>query len=373
MSTYKLEKKDAIRVMGSSRGSQIKFRKDGYWYKLDETGPEGMAEYLTTEILKRSNMIETDFVHYEACQIEYGEKLYSGCRSKDFHNDFEIFLSYNKIYEIMTGKNLEEDIIPLDSPKERVDFVCNVIQEFADIDVRPQISNIIALDMFTLNTDRHLNNIGIITDQNYENARIAPIFDNGAAFLSNYSKYPPAEINVDEIDVHSNVFGKPFAADLEYQAISVNGNSIRFDFASIKDFINNNDKIAKSRAGQIILRQVELYKNSPSLNIEMQTAKKNVFSSSEDCTEGISSSPVSIAIQMEKIRKNYFAQPKENRTGIEWNGEQLRPAVFEDMYLAQCKKEGREPLKEISEHFWKNCVEMNDYTPRFCSGNLINR
>ena len=57
---------------------------------------------------------------------------------------------------------------------------------------------------------------------------------------------------------------------------------------------------------------------------------------------------------------------EEKRDGIEWNGQKMRLAVFEDMYLAQCGKEGREPLKEISDHFWKLCVEINEYKPNFC-------
>ena len=57
---------------------------------------------------------------------------------------------------------------------------------------------------------------------------------------------------------------------------------------------------------------------------------------------------------------------EEKRDGIEWNGQKMRLAVFEDMYLAQCGKEGREPLKEISDHFWKVCVEINEYKPNFC-------
>lgn len=74
-----------------------------------------------------------------------------------------------------------------------------------------------------------------------------------------------------------------------------------------------------------------------------------------------------VSTQMEdKWREFVNLPPEEKVSGILWNGEKMRLAVFDDLYLAQCKKEGREPLKEISDHFWKNCVEMNDYTPKFC-------
>ena len=40
----------------------------------------------------------------------------------------------------------------------------------------------------------------------------------------------------------------------------------------------------------------------------------------------------------------------------------------DDMYLAQCQEEKRMPDRQIKEHFWKNCVEANEYAPRFCAG-----
>lgn len=43
--------KELILTAGSSKGSQIKFFKDGYWYKIDEHGPEGKAEELAGKIL----------------------------------------------------------------------------------------------------------------------------------------------------------------------------------------------------------------------------------------------------------------------------------------------------------------------------------
>lgn len=74
----------------------------------------------------------------------------------------------------------------------------------------------------------------------------------------------------------------------------------------------------------------------------------------------------SLSEQMESVWHNYFAMPKEQRTGIVWNHEKMRPAVFDDMYLAQCQKENKEPNEQIYKHFWENCVGRQDYTPKFC-------
>ncbi|MBR1670649.1 MAG: hypothetical protein IJ695_08120 [Butyrivibrio sp.] len=57
MAEYKMTAKEAILTAGSSRGSQIKFHKGNYWYKIDESGPEGKAEELASKILSCSNLI----------------------------------------------------------------------------------------------------------------------------------------------------------------------------------------------------------------------------------------------------------------------------------------------------------------------------
>ena len=61
---------------------------------------------------------------------------------------------------------------------------------------------------------------------------------------------------------------------------------------------------------------------------------------------------------MEKIWYEYFTLDKEKRNGIQWENEILRPAEFDDKYLLQCKQECKTPIKEIYDHFWKNCVDI---------------
>ena len=80
----------------------------------------------------------------------------------------------------------------------------------------------------------------------------------------------------------------------------------------------------------------------------------------------------SISDNMERIWHEYMSLPKDQKSGIEWEGEKLRPAVFDDKYLAQCIIEKKTPDKEIREHFWKNCVNIQGYEPQFCSVNKDN-
>ncbi len=247
MAEYKMTAKELIMTNGSSRGSQIKFRKDDYWYKIDETGPEGKAEELAYKILSCSNLTENELTKYESCTISYEGKKYNGCRSKDFLKPGEQLLSYSKIYKLMTGKDLSEEILRFETPKERIDFVSDIIYSFCKLDVKEHIAKNLTVSMFIMDTDRHFNNIGIIADAELSSFRNAPIFDHGAAFLSNYTKYPPNITIQDLKNDNIIITGKPFTANLEYQAHEA-GYLVNFDFDKINKML---DKEPNSRMKDI--------------------------------------------------------------------------------------------------------------------------
>ncbi len=340
MAKYTMTAKELILTSGSSRGSQIKFYKDGYWYKIDESGPEGKAEELASKILSCSSLKEDECVRYESCDILYGGKEFKGCRSKDFLREGEMLFSYEKIYNLLTGRSLTEEIQLLKTPKEKIKFVADSIKGFCGLDIRKEISKNLTASMVLLETDRHLNNLAVISDKDIASFRPAPVFDNGASFLSNYTLYPPS-FSVEDMETGSvNIVGKPFSADLEYQAHEA-GFGIQFDFLRIKDMLTQEKS---SRMIEIAKFQIEKYSKIS----ELQMGRE-----------------FSICEQMENAWKSYFEQPKEYRNGIKWNGTVFRPAEFDDLYLAQCSMEKHVPLKEIQAHFWKNCVEIQGYMPKY--------
>ena len=263
MAKYIMTAKEAILTSGSSRGSQIKFFKDDYWYKIDETGPEGKAEELASKILSCSNLKQNEYITYESCTIDYNGKTYDGCRSKNCLSSGEQLLSFERLYNIKTGRSLSEDIIPFTSPKERIEFVIHEISEFCDTDIRDLISKNLTASMILMDTDRHLHNMALIANADLTEFRNAPIFDNGAAFLSNHTIYPPS-ITVDDIKNGSvTVAGKPFSADLHYQA-HVAGFGIKFDFDRIHKMLSNQPD---SRIKRIAEYSISKYQNIPDLHI----------------------------------------------------------------------------------------------------------
>jgi hypothetical protein len=68
----------------SSKGNQLKFERDGIWYKADYLGYEGLAEYVISALLHFSDLDPSEYVDYEPEQIEYNGNVYPGCRSRDF-------------------------------------------------------------------------------------------------------------------------------------------------------------------------------------------------------------------------------------------------------------------------------------------------
>ena len=64
----------------TSKGNQLKWEQDGYWYKADAFGYESLAEVVCSRILLHSNLPRP--VNYEPVMITYHGNRYRGCRSR---------------------------------------------------------------------------------------------------------------------------------------------------------------------------------------------------------------------------------------------------------------------------------------------------
>ena len=59
---FEQERREEARL--SSKGNQLKWKKDGYWYKADYTGYEGLAEYMVSYLLNFSSLERREYVLY---------------------------------------------------------------------------------------------------------------------------------------------------------------------------------------------------------------------------------------------------------------------------------------------------------------------
>lgn len=181
----------------SSKGNQEKwYDKDtDKWYKLDQFGYEALAETLTSVLLRKSN-IEQDtifsFAQYEMERLKVHGRERTGCSSANFLKAGESIITLSHLFSRSLGGSLKTTLEKLSSDKKRIQYIA---EETAKITGLKEFSQYLTLlfeiDALFLNDDRHLNNIAVIE----ENGKYSycPIFDNGAALLSN-AQYSPLDI-----------------------------------------------------------------------------------------------------------------------------------------------------------------------------------
>ncbi len=229
----------------SSLGVESKYYKDGYWYKQDISGYEGLAEEVCSMVLRHSNI--ESYVEYEACTIN-GR---SGCRSRNFLKEGESIVTFKRLYETANGGNLADRVYAIRDVNERIQFVTDFVKEYAEIDCTGYLRDILSFDMLVLNTDRHFHNLALIrSDTGY---RECPIFDNGASLLSNYGMFPPDEELEEQI---SCAAAKPFSGSFEQQAM-VLGTEIRLDYGAIYEEL---EKIKHVRLRAALEYQLKRYR-----------------------------------------------------------------------------------------------------------------
>ena len=219
MKSYDVEDQYQI----SSKGNQIKYKKDGYWYKINNLGDEAEAEELTSLFLSCSD-IKIPYVSYEKCIIN-GHK---GCRSKDFLKAGEQTVTFEDAYRNITGRFLPDDVRLLDNARDRIDFVSDFMWKNLEVDVRPYLSAIIETDYIIKNPDRHYNNLCLVLESN-GTYRPAPIFDSGQGLGQNYLLTPPNCSLSSFLRIKDAAFGS-FENALEYV-----GFSYKVDYEKLKE------------------------------------------------------------------------------------------------------------------------------------------
>ena len=170
--------KDIVIQEGTSEGTQVKYKKDGYWYKKDNRGNEGRAEYLVSKFMQFTTLQENEFISYEEGTIN-GK---SGCRSKNFLDEEEELVTFYRLYYNEVGKDLSKVIANMNTMEERIEYVIRFIDQSCGLNIHAYLSKVLTLDMICLNEDRHLNNLALIMRGN--DFYPAPIFDNGVSLLT---------------------------------------------------------------------------------------------------------------------------------------------------------------------------------------------
>lgn len=243
---------DAVRIIStSSKGDQSKWRVGDKWVKQNTRGYEGQAEVLASLVLAHSTLKETDYVKYYPCEIVLPDGDTSiGCYSHDFRG---------KLQEVTLERLFEANFTSTDpilndkslSTSEKFEQIMQQVQTFTGLDVRDQITQLLAFDALILNEDRHTNNILFLYHPIEKTWQLAPIFDNGLSLLSDEKDYTPGKpLTI----LKRKVKAKPFNSNFSKQLALYTGPAFIHKQVLVK--AAEASKLSFGRAKQVLLSQL---------------------------------------------------------------------------------------------------------------------
>ncbi|MBQ8300539.1 MAG: hypothetical protein IJX57_01035 [Clostridia bacterium] len=170
----------------SSKGNQEKWLDNGKWYKLDQFGYEALSETLVSLMLEKSNVEEIGFkfVRYDMERMNVHGRERTGCVSDNFLKEGQSVVTLAHLFGKHLGYRLSEKLMRLKSDKQRIVYIAEETAKLTGLERFPEyLTMLFEIDSLFLNDDRHLNNIAVLErDGVYD---YCPVFDNGAALLSN--------------------------------------------------------------------------------------------------------------------------------------------------------------------------------------------
>lgn len=250
----------------SSKGNQLKWEKDGYWYKADFTGYEGLSEYVISHILKKSSLKDFEFVVYDLTKVKYKMTEYNAVSSRDFTGGNAQIITLERLFKNSYGVSLNSIIYKTVDHEERLKTLVEQVERATGIkEFGVYMQKMLAIDAFFLNEDRHTHNVAVISEGT-GSYRLCPIFDNGAGLLSDTTMDYPMGIPAYELmdTVKAKTFCESFEEQLEI-ATRLYGDNISFGFTK-KDVegilagASIYDNAIIERVRTIIFEQMRKYK-----------------------------------------------------------------------------------------------------------------
>lgn len=204
----------------SSVGNQKKFQdENGMFYKEDLLGYEGLSEVLSSRLARQTTLANYGVTEYHPTLA--GENKRVGCCSTTFNPNGYQEISLYKILISRFNTDLKGVYRNYEETYDIVnftffDFIRELLYELYKYDILPWMTQLLKFDWLVLNEDRHFRNIAFLLADG--KLQPAPLFDNGAALLSDLTSYPLGE----DIDVCiSQVAAKPFNSSFERQVRAI--------------------------------------------------------------------------------------------------------------------------------------------------------
>ena len=216
--------KTGITSNSSYLGAQKKWVTNSHtWFKRDILGGEAVSETLVSLFLSSC----LNITEFEAGFVAYGVSTTGSnlCYSYSFLKEGESFIPLYDAIKALKPK--EQEFMDFEGKLEYIDSVYEGVLGYS---CKRWLLRVLTLDVMFRNTDRHLSNLGFISDRK-GNLRIAPIFDNGMSIGVSEGSY---------FDLSNTISGlgfqiKPYQLTVKYLEKYVNTNYFAF---SVVKFIN---------------------------------------------------------------------------------------------------------------------------------------
>lgn len=244
----------------SSKGNQQKWFIDNLWYKADYMGYEALCEIVISKLLQKSNV--ESFVFYQPIKIEYKDKIYNACYSKNFKGKNESIVTLEHLSKSWLANSMAKELLKYDTPEDKIKHTVEFVEKVTNLeDVGAYFAMMLELDAFFLNEDRHTNNIAFLLNDETGEYRFCPYFDFGLSLLADTTEDYPMDIDIYE--GISKIEAKPFNSDFDTQleaATKLYGDQLKLSFTN-SDIENAFDEISEYYDTDIISRAKNLLYN----------------------------------------------------------------------------------------------------------------
>lgn len=262
-----LNEKELKQFQGhSSKGNQLKWNRDGIWYKADYTGYEGLSEYIISRLISMSDLDKKDYILYDTEKIMYKHTSFNGAKSLDFLEDDIQLITLSRLYNIRYNRDFTKDVWQIQDVKKRLLFLVDQVIRMTNLnDFGIYMSKMLTVDALFLNEDRHLHNIAVLVkpDNTFD---YCPLFDHGAGLLADTTVDYPLGTDVYKLmdEVKAKTVSQNFDDALD-AAEELFGQNIVFRFSKkdISSILANDDIYdaeIKSRVETILFEQMRKYR-----------------------------------------------------------------------------------------------------------------
>ena len=211
-------------------GAQTKWTSNGIWYKRDLRGGEAVVETLVSLFLESClNITEFRSERYGYVPYRVSTEDKRICLSPNFLENGKTFVSLYEAMKLLKPKQSEYTDF-----EGKLDYIDSVYKGVVGHSCKNWLLMVLTLDVMFRNTDRHLSNLGFVSDK-WGDLQVTPIFDNGMALGVSEGAY---------FDLANSISGlgfriKPYELTVRYLEKYINPNYFAF---SVDKFLRCFDK-----------------------------------------------------------------------------------------------------------------------------------